>query len=372
MNYSGEKMKRLMFYFFAAVILFVGCAEQPPIAVDGEGKLDVIVLWDSTYSEDASIALPVANAKVFLNSRYGMKILMTDYNGRIILENLPTSIYGLSVRKTHPLDPNIMLIGVKQDLNVISGKAISDTIFVKPISATGIVINEIYAAGPVNNIFYFYDQFVELYNASDSIRYLDGMIVMRVSGNNDGKGPGADEDDDGDIDGVTFAFKFPGNPGEQNIPIYPKQFVVLAVDAVNHKNMISTSIDLSNADWEFYNQYSPEDIDNPNVPNLINVFSHRTQDFLINLSTDVIVIADGRDSLLLDGVDISTIVDGVEYQPNPHPQSKKTLDPRVDRGYVLSPPRYSGRSIQRKEPGFDTNDSGTDFEIIEPPTPGRQ
>jgi hypothetical protein len=372
MNYSGRTMKKLILIFSTLSFLFLSCAEQPPVAVDGEGRIEVVVLWDSTYSENTSTSLPVTNAKVFLSSRYGMRISVTDENGKIYLENLPTSTYGLSVRKPHPVDPNIMLIGAKQDLSVISGRTLHDTIFVKPISATGIVINEIYAAGPVNNIFYFYDQFIELYNASDSVRYLDGMIVMRVSGNNEGKGPGADEDDDGDIDGVVYAFKFPGYPGEKNIPIYPKQFIVLAVDAVNHKNMISTSIDLSSADWEFYNQYSPEDIDNPNVPNLINVLPFRTQDFLINLAADVIVVADGRDSVLLDGVDISTIVDGVEYQPNPHPQSKKTLDPRVDRGYVLSPPRYSGKSIQRKEPGFDTNDSSTDFEIIDPPTPGRQ
>lgn len=366
------RIKAILILNLLIFILFFSCAEKPPLAVDGEGQLEIIVLWDSTYSQNPNTSLPVRNAKVFLSSKYGLKLVETDLSGKIVIENLPTAVYGLSVRKPHPIDPNIILIGAKQDLNVVSGKVLIDTIYVNPISSTGIVINEIYAAGPVNNIFYFYDQFIELYNGSDSVRYLDGMIIMRVSGNNEGKGPGADEDDDGDIDGVVYAFKFPGYPGEKNIPIFPKQFIVCAVDAVDHRKMISTSIDLSNADWEFFNQYSPEDIDNPNVPNLINMFSHRTQDFLINLSSDVIVIADGRDTVLLDGVDISTIVDGVEYQPNPHPQNKKTLDPRVDRGYVLSPPRYSGRSMQRKEPGFDTNDSGTDFEIIEPPTPGRQ
>lgn len=366
-------MKNLSIYYLIFLSLILSsCAEKPPVAVDGEGKLEIVVLWDSTYSENPVTSLPVQDAKVFLSSKYGLKLAVTDLNGKIIIENLPTAVYGLSIRKQHPIDPNIILIGVKQNLDVVSGKVLVDTIYVNPISSTGIVINEIYSAGPINNIFYFYDQFIEFYNGSDSVRYLDGAIIMRVSGNNDGKGPGADENDDGDIDGVVYAFKFPGYPGEKNIPIYPKQFIVCAVDAVNHKNMISTSIDLSNANWEFYNQFSPEDIDNPNVPNLINMFSHRTQDFLINLVSDVIVIADGRDSVLLDGVDISTILDGVEYQLNPHPQSKKTLDIRVDRGYVLSPPRYSGRSMQRKEAGFDTNDSGTDFEIIEPPTPGKQ
>ncbi len=365
-------MKVILLISIFLLLIITGCSEKPPVAVDGDGKLEIVVLWDSTYLNNPATSAPVSEAKVFINSRYIMKIVQTDFDGKVKLENLPTAVYELSVRRSHPLDPNIILIGVKRDIQVMSGEILIDTIFVNPISSTGVVINEIYSAGPVNNIFYFYDQFIELYNASDSVRYLDGAIIMRVSGNNEGKGPGADENDDGDIDGVVYAFKFPGNPGEKNHPINPGQYIVCAVDAVNHINMIATSIDLSNADWEFYNQYSPEDIDNPNVPNLINVFPHRTQDFLINLSSDVIAVADGRDAELLDGVDISTILDGVEYQPNPHPQSKKTLDFRVDRGYVLSPPRYSGRAIQRKEPGFDTNDSSVDFEIIEPPTPGKQ
>lgn len=354
------------------VLVFIGCSEKPPVAVDGDGMIEIIILWDSTYSDSPATSQPVPFAKFIITSKYGIRIISSDINGKVTIENLPTAVYSASVRKTHPMDPNIILIGAKQDLFVTSGKQLFDTIYVKPISNMGISINEIYSAGPVNNIFYFYDQFIELYNASDSLKYLDGMIVVRVSGNNEGKGPGADEDDDNDIDGAVYAFKFPGNPGDKNFAIQPRQFVLLAVDAVDHRNMISTSYDLSNADWEFYNQYSPEDIDNPNVPNLLNVFPHRTQDFLINLSSDVIVICDGRDSILTDGIDINTIVDGVEYQPNPHPQSKKTLDSRVDRGYVLSPPRYSGRSIQRKEPGLDTNDSSSDFEVLLRATPKSQ
>lgn len=363
---------RLLYLIVIFLIIILGCAEEPPVAIDGRGKITLVVLWDSSYSNPPTFFEPVKNAKVIMTFRYGIKIFQTDEQGKLELENLPTAVYSFSVRKSHPLDPNIILIGIKQDIELKSGDEIIDTIYVKPISSIGISINEIYSAGPVNNIFYFYDQFIELYNSSDSVRYLDGMMILRVSGNNEGKGPGADEDDDGDIDGVVYAFKFPGNPGDKNIPIHPKQFVVLAVDAVDHRTMISTSIDLSKSDWEFYNQYSPEDINNPNVPNLINVFPHRTQDFLINLISDVIVITDGKDTELLDGVDINSVVDGVEYQPNPHPQNKKTLDSRIDRGYVISPPRYSGKSMQRKEPGFDTNDSSTDFEIIDHPTPGRQ
>ncbi|MGB9664902.1 MAG: DUF4876 domain-containing protein [Ignavibacteria bacterium] len=366
-NRNKQKLVLLMIIFISQN--FFSCAENPPIYVDGQGTLELVVLWDSTYS-GSTTAVPVENAKVIVSSKYLTKIYQTDHNGKLSLNYLPTSVYGYTVRKSHPIDPNIILVGSKQNIEIVSGQVVFDTIYVKPISSTGISINEIYCAGPVNNFFFFFDQFIELYNASDSVRYLDGMMIMRFSSNTDGKGPGADEDDDNDIDGATYVFKFPGKPGETNYPIFPKQFIVLASDAVDHRNVCATSYDLSNADWEFYNQYSPEDIDNPNVPNLINMRSDKTADFLIALTSDVIILSDGRDSAWQDGIDINTIVDGIEYQTNPPPQNKKTLDPRVDRSYVLSPPRYSGKSMQRREPGLDTNDSLSDFEILDRATPG--
>ncbi len=354
------------------LIVISGCAENPPLMVDGQGILELVVLWDTTYSEDPSNAIPVDNAKIILMSKYKSTICYTDNNGKICIDNLPSSNYGITIRKQHPLDPNIILVGSKQNIDVFSGKIVTDTIFVKPTASSGIVINEIYCAGPVNNFFYFFDQFIELYNSSDSVKYLDGIMVMRFSSNTDGKGPGADEYDNGSIQGVTYVFKFPGRPGGTNFPIYPRQFVVLASDAVDHRNVCATSYDLSNADWEFYNQYSPEDIDNPNVSNLINLRSDKTADFLIALTGDVVIVSDGRDSIWQDGIEIPTVIDGVEYQSNPHPQNKKTLDSRIDRSYVLSPPRYSGKSMQRREPGLDTNDSLSDFETLDRATPGYQ
>lgn len=351
--------------------LFSKCTVEPPLMHDGEAEILLVALWEQYDENDNLTFEPLKNAKVFLTSEYGLMIRDTDNNGILNLTNIPSSTYGISARMPHPEDKNIILVGSITSLDVNSGEVTIDTIFAKPISSFGICINEIYSSGPVNNIFYFYDQYIELYNSSDSVKFLDGIMVMRVSGNNDGKGPGADEYEDGNIHGVTYAFKFPGNPGETNHPIQPGQFIVLAQDAVNHKNMISTSFDLSNVDWEFYNQFSATDIDNPNVPNLINMRSDHTTDFFINLISDRIVISTGEDSVWTDGLRIDTIIDGVEYQSNPHPISRKTMDIRVDRGYVISPPRYSGLSMKRREPGLDTNNSSDDFNPSHTPaTPG--
>lgn len=368
-------LRKIMFSVLLPAVYFflVSCSEEPPVVPDGSAHLIVFAVWDTAGLGNSEDYIPLQNAKAFISNEYGVLISYTDAEGKLDLNPVPSSVYGISVRLPHPEDNNIVLTGSVYNLEVISGKTVYDTIIAKPISSSGICINEIYTVGPVNSIFYLYDQYLELYNASDSIKYLDGMMVMRFSSNTDGQGPGADEYGDGSIQGVTYAFKFPGIPGEKNIPFYPKQFIVLASDAVDHTSMVSTSIDLSNADWEFYNQFSATDIDNPNVPNLINMRSDKTSDFLLGLTADVVILSSGADSVWDNGIEISTVIDGVEYQSNHHPQNLKTLDVRIDRSYVLSPPRYSGLSMKRREPGLDTNNSLDDFSPDHTrPTPGYQ
>ncbi len=363
-------MKKFVLLILVFASLFLSCQEQPPVQVDGNAELVVHVMWDSSTVDSVHTFVPLANAKMILSSEYGISIKYTDKNGLLDAKDIPSSVYQISARASLPNTPNVMIVGNVKNVEVNSGNVVEDTIYAKLISSTGIAINELYVGGPVNNIFFFYDQFIELYNNSDSVKYLDGMQVFRVSGNNDGKGPGADEGDDGDIDGVTYAFKFPGRPGEHNYPFYPHTFKVLAQDAYDHRKSVPTSIDLSHADWEFVNQLSATDFDNPNVPNLYNIRMDRRLDFMVNLVSDVIVIASGRDTVWQDGIDISTILDGVEYQPST--RTSLTLDDRVDRGWVKSPPKYSGQSMERRQPGVDTNDGTLDWKILPHPTPGYQ
>lgn len=352
------------------IVSLASCMQQMPVTPEGNAKARIVVIGDTTVVGSSSVFIPLKNAKVILSSEYGVSIKYTDSEGILNLDGIPSSTYTISARLPHPGYPNILLVGTLREKEIISGVVVEDTIKAEQVANTGIAINEIYTVGPVNNIFFFWDLFIELYNYSDEVRYLDGMVMMRVSGNSDGKGPGADEGNDGDIDGILYVFKFPGNPGEKNYPFYPKTFKVLAMTAINHKKSVATSIDLSNADWEFYNQYSISDFDNPKVPNLINMRPDKTSDFLLGLTADVIVLSSGTDLVWEDGIDISTIVDGVQYAGST--TSRKTLDSRVDKSNALSPPRYSGKSLQRREAGGDSNDGMSDWEILNAPTPGYQ
>ncbi|MDR3668532.1 MAG: DUF4876 domain-containing protein [Ignavibacteriaceae bacterium] len=357
----------------SSVLLFYmyGCMQNPPVVQDGNGSVVLKAVWDKSIDSIPDI-VPLQNAQVIMSSQYGMKIYYTGSDGFLRLNHLPSTIYSISIKAAHPADASIILVGSIRGLNIISGQTSTSIDTAKPVSSTGIAINEIYSAGPVNNIFYIYDQFVELYNSSDSVKYLDGMLVMRVNGyiNDQIYAAGGDWYHNGKMQGVTYIYKFPGKPGENNYPFYPKQFLVLAGEAIDHRKAVSTSIDLSHADWEFYNQYMAGQYDNPNVPNLINMRPDNGTKFLISLAQDIVALASGKDTVWTAGIDISTIIDAVQYSSNRN--LVKTIDDRIDRGVALYPPRYSGKSIQRKEPGMDTNDGSADFEILPAPTPGRQ
>jgi len=363
-------MKKILQTLLLLTLLF-SCQEKAPLQVDGEAELKIVAVWNNSGVDSIKNYVPLANSEMILVSEYGIRTEYTHENGILNLKNIPSSVYQISARGKHPLDETILIVGNSNDIEVLSGTEILDTIFAKPISSTGISINEIYAGGPVNSIFFFYDQFIELYNSSDEVKYLDGMQIFRVAGtDNSTKDPGDDWDADDDIDGVTYAFKFPGRSGEKNYPFEPQTFIAIAQDAIDHSATVGTSIDLSNVHWEFVNQFNAVDFDNPKVPNLINFRLDRTTDFMINLTSDIIILASGVDTVWEDGIDIETILDGVEYQSSN--SSRSTLDDRIDRGWIQSPPKYNGESMQRREKGIDTNDGTLDWKVIHKPTPGWQ
>jgi hypothetical protein len=242
---------------------------------------------------------------------------------------------------------------------------------VKEPTTSGLLINEIFYCGSDAASFYFYDQFVELHNSSNSTIYLDGIIVTRQAQST------YPDQETAPFVRAIYAYQFPGTPvtGRQ-YPVRPGEFVVIAADAVNHKQWCQKSIDLSGADWEFFNPLS-SDYDNPAVPNIVNINPSSKVDYLINLTRNAVVIATGEQYGYEEyepgkfhvRIPIETIIDGVEYAASA--SSTKELTSRVDAGLAgIGCTRYSGQSVERREPGLDTNNSTADFLLTLHPTPG--
>jgi hypothetical protein len=82
-------------------------------------------------------------------------------------------------------------------------------------------------------------------------------------------------------------------------PIAPGQFVICACTPVDHSFYCATSVDLSGADYEFYNPLSSRDSDDPNIPNITNIYENKSTIFMISLASDVIILADGSDAAYL-------------------------------------------------------------------------
>ncbi|NOY76236.1 MAG: DUF4876 domain-containing protein, partial [Calditrichaeota bacterium] len=219
------------------------------------------------------------------------------------------------------------------------------------VAHSNIKINELYVGGPKNDHYFFKDQYIELYNAGTQTEYLDGKIICRLAGN---------------ITKVTYIFQFPGNGTDY--PIQPGEYKVCAQSAVNWKEQVPTSIDLSHADFEFYNPENASDPDNPNVPNIVNLYTGRHTDFMLSLTSDEVILASGADVDYTDGIDFETVIDGVEYDGKP--TSSVTLDPRISADHFCCAVKYQGKSIERIAPGYDTNNCATDFRLIDYPTPG--
>jgi hypothetical protein len=115
---------------------------------------------------------------------------------------------------------------------------------------------------------YFFSGYLRLYNNGDTTAYLDGMIVgSGYAGQFDYPTFGCDFDrryseDPAGIWSLHFV-QLPGTGTQYPLP--PGQTAVLVTDAIDHRPLFPSGLDLRRADFEYYG--GAGDVDNPAVPN---------------------------------------------------------------------------------------------------------
>ncbi|MFH1851704.1 MAG: DUF4876 domain-containing protein [Candidatus Neomarinimicrobiota bacterium] len=350
--------------------LLTGCMkdfiEERPEEYDGTYSIEVTTVYEDSIVTNITVSLSTTEYQ------FEELTAISDSNGKVVFSELPWANYRVRGN-------GIISLPDLEDPTIFDNYQVSDTsLYLSPDSnctvvndiihvvATnlplvltgtkpGLKINEIYTCGPVNNFYYFYDQFFELYNSSADTIYLDGMVFCRMGSF---------------LANVTYIFQFPGTPlTGRDWPVAPGEYKVLAGDAYDHRMIVSGSVDLSQADFEFRNRLDYGDYDNPDVPNLDNIEVGHTRDFLVGVTADVLLIADGSDLNYLDGMDINSVIDCVEFSASA--THEKDIEKELDRSYGgIGQIKYSGSSLERRLPGFDSNSSADDFVIITAPTPG--
>jgi len=356
-----------------AAALVGSCGAEKPEVAEGRATL-VLQAVDTSgvYSEGWS---GVANASVEITSAtFAYKhIFTTDEMGRIEIEGLASGDYYVQASMRD--DENDVLLAGQRKMKLTSDAEEKDTLFMSFVPMSPIVINELYYAGCNASSFYFYDQYVELYNSTGDTLYLDGIVVCR-SQQSQVLPPDSLETVDYAL--AYYMYQFPGTRGvTRECPIGPHEFIVIACDAINHYIYGGgLCVNLLNADYEFFNARA-NDYDNVSVPN-IEQLTNSTVDFALNLAHTGVFIATGEEYTFIehDGssfvqVPLRTILDAVEYSATQGSTFRRYLTLRIDAGLGGNGmARYSGQSIERKVPGFDSNNSSFDFEIAGTPTPG--
>lgn len=285
----------------------------------------------SYASDDLAKVLPIAKVKLtFKNNKNNKEnIYSTQTDGTFSLDSISPGSYDISASIEISAAQYSALTGEAVSKNVIfnaSEKARTITIQkdqsinLKLIAGpTGPwVIKQIYFAGSNTTTgASFRDQFIEIYNNSDSVLYADSLYIGEALGIQNftavniyrqtnsqydwSKAQGMPTDIDANNDYVyTRALLMIPGTGKQ-YPVQPGKSIVLAQTAVNHKAPFtgsdgkviaardpSLTIDLSGADFEAY--YAPflprplaSDIDNPLVPN-VDVLSYNGTDLILETS----------------------------------------------------------------------------------------
>ena len=202
-----------------------------------------------------------------------------------------------------------------------------------------VVINEVHYYMPGYDA---HNEYIELANNAGTVAFLDGAVIT-------------DEGEEGMPEAV---FRFPGVHGGLDIPIWPGEIVLIAVDAVPGEIWP----DLSVADWEFV--HPADDNDNPDVPNLIWCGGSNCDIQLANAG-DGILIATGIDTTA--AIDCATVVDGVNWDAVSDPVPISWLD-CYDPASADGVPQ--GNSLGRCPSGVDHNGSSAADWVVSFPTPG--
>ena len=202
------------------------------------------------------------------------QFLKSGDNYQLALENLEEGTYNVAIQGH--LDFTLNGVAGQKDFDVksenvsISQKASSLKLAVSTFTALGgFVISEIFFTGTlsVEGKSYSGDQYIRISNNSDVTLYADSIAVLESAFLTTQK-----QDYTPDIMSTDFSvqacYMIPGDG--KSVPVEPGATLTLAINAINHTTEEPQSVDLSGADFEFYDESSNANFTDPDgkAPNL--------------------------------------------------------------------------------------------------------
>lgn len=402
-------MKKILYVLPLLAALFaVSCSSEDDEKVAQNYEVNVSVLCTDglTFSQITDMAVEA------VNSRTGAKQTATPDESHKAAFKLPTGTYDFRItgkEGTHDLNgvtPNVF-VNADKEVEITIGYAAANS---------ALVFKEVYFTGVKD--FYFKDAFYEIYNNSDEVQYLDGVILGIVD---DGLPAGVFLPEssiwfeDGKLPNdcypmCNFTMYFPGNGTDY--PLEPGKSVVIANSAIDHSARElndgdeKSPVNLVNADWEmFVDKNTILLTDNPDVPDLLFAYKNMGIQFMPSTSGQALILAKLPEGETMEDyltktesfmvkkgtttaphlmIPASCVIDAVDIVRCAVTDRYKHLLPKDDMGMVWidgpdNEAAYSGKSLRRKVASIengraklkDTNNSSVDFIVGGSiPTPG--
>lgn len=381
-------MKQLSYILFLLPLLFASCALQPVPFTETQ----IVV----SLSDSDAIAAGYNGYTVKLTNiaTYRSVSDTTDFDGKVHF-TAEEGIYNVEVTGTKTLTTTVtsgqsfvhteQLRGLKEKVQLL-GSIVTDTIpLMISQQGNGFVIKEIYYTGSKtpSNGSYYQDQYIEVFNNSDSVLYADGLTIVESTHlSSTAVYPYSDRPNDL-IAGALYTV--PGTGLDH--PVQPGGSIVIASLGTNHKLANANSpADLSHADFEWYD--AGIDVDVPEVTNMIRAFCYSNTIWIFHVkgyhayaliqpaegissfvaAHSITVLTTSGSSVTRVAVPYSMIQDGVELG-TAGTIGSKALSSSVDVSFTFCDNSYIGKSVRRKvlkwENGRailqDTNNSASDF-----------
>lgn len=349
-----------------------------------------------------------ANQDVLLKGNSMEYTYRTDLRGMVTVETVVPGIYDIIthtemtgaqykalLREPVSLEDNARVsVGVSL-MNQRIFEAGSLRIDLSAAVLKELLISKIYYSGTKDNMGQNYttDTYIEIFNNSDDVAYLDGRYLGLAESVSPAAYPASENPDSIYLRQLC---KFPGTGADY--PVQPGAGIVIAArSARNHTESASTSVDLSQAEFEVKVEEGSGNPDVPMLPIITNSTAVQYLNLLSGGPNAVVLFETDEDVLSWPQVyqrgktsgerflrmHKKWVTDGVECLKKPAQTAPdvntKRLQSTIDAGYavITSVNGYNHESVERKvsrEEGgryylTDTNNSTADFVVCTDPTP---
>lgn len=197
-----------------------------------------------------------------------------NYTDSTLTITLPVGYYDLSVSA---LGDSLPIRAYRRGLPVTQDCSIDLYADFVPVGDDNFVLAEIFFAGTETpeGKRYIGDKYFVLYNNSADTLSAGGLILLEADLNSVQKYDLGDQDFRDKYFAVDAMYRIPGDSNTYRVA--PGQMLLIADNAMNHKQANANSFDLSQANFEWYDVSSSAgatDVDNPDVTNLDKLYCY--------------------------------------------------------------------------------------------------